>query len=106
MNTTLGFQMRAVMPAVLEGATPRTSPMKAAGSFGARSAGGRTEAPRGRGTGCWPADTMGFESVLPKLERGEVDSPVTGFFWRVEKVKPQRKWLLIYFSGGRIPTTC
>ena len=45
----------------------------------------------------------GFESVLPKLERVEVDSPVTGR--RVEKVEASGKWLLIYFSGGLILLT-
>jgi endonuclease-8 len=45
----------------------------------------------------------GFESVLPKLERVEVDSPVTGR--RVEQVEASGKWLLIYFSGGLILLT-
>src|SRR5579872_3602514 len=44
-----------------------------------------------------------FESVLPKLERVEVDTPVTGR--TVEKVEAQGKWLLIYFSGDLILLT-
>src|ERR1700736_2433985 len=45
----------------------------------------------------------GFESVLPKLERVEVDSPLTGR--TIEKVEAQGKWLLIHFSGGLILLT-
>jgi endonuclease-8 len=45
----------------------------------------------------------GFESVLPKLERVEVDSGVTGRC--VEKVEANGKWLLIYFSGDLILLT-
>jgi endonuclease-8 len=45
----------------------------------------------------------GFESVLPRLERVEVDSRVTGR--RVEKVESNGKWLLIYFSGDLILLT-
>lgn len=45
----------------------------------------------------------GFESVLPKLERVEVDSPVTGR--TIEKVQANGKWLLIYFSGDLILLT-
>ena len=45
----------------------------------------------------------GFESVLPKLERVEVDSGVTGRV--VEKVEARGKWLLIYFSGDLILLT-
>src|SRR6202022_4194866 len=45
----------------------------------------------------------GFESVLPKLERVEVDSGVTGR--SVEKVEANGKWLLIYFSGDLILLT-
>lgn len=44
-----------------------------------------------------------FESVLPKLERVEVDTPVTGR--SVEKVEASGKWLLIHFSGGLILLT-
>src|SRR5579872_5862835 len=44
-----------------------------------------------------------FESVLPKLERVEVDTPVTGR--TIEKVEAQGKWLLIYFSGDLILLT-
>jgi endonuclease-8 len=45
----------------------------------------------------------GFESVLPKLERVEVDSPVTGR--TIEKVEANGKWQLIYFSGDLILLT-
>ena len=44
-----------------------------------------------------------FESVLPKLERVEVDSGVTGRV--VQKVEARGKWLLIYFSGDLILLT-
>jgi endonuclease VIII len=44
-----------------------------------------------------------FESVLPKLERVDVDTPVTGR--TIEKVEAQGKWLLIYFSGDLILLT-
>lgn len=44
-----------------------------------------------------------FESVLPKLDRVEVDTPVTGR--TIEKVEAQGKWLLIYFSGHLILLT-
>jgi endonuclease-8 len=45
----------------------------------------------------------GFESVLPKLERLEIDSSVTGR--RIEKVEANGKWLLMYFSGDLILLT-
>jgi endonuclease-8 len=45
----------------------------------------------------------GFESVLPKLERVEVDRPITGR--TIEKVEANGKWLLIYFSGNLILLT-
>jgi endonuclease-8 len=45
----------------------------------------------------------GFESVLPKLERIEVDSPITGR--TIEKVEAIGKWTLIYFSGDVILLT-
>jgi len=45
----------------------------------------------------------GFESVLPKLERVEVDSGVTGR--TVEKVEANGKWTLMYFSGDLILLT-
>jgi endonuclease-8 len=45
----------------------------------------------------------GFESVLPKLERIEVDSPVTGR--TIEKVEANGKWILIHFSGDLILLT-
>jgi endonuclease VIII len=45
----------------------------------------------------------GFESVLPKLERVEIDSPITGR--TVEKVEAIGKWTLIYFSGDLILLT-
>lgn len=44
-----------------------------------------------------------FESVLPKLERVEVDTPITGR--TIEKVEANGKWLLIHFSGGLILLT-
>src|ERR1700690_2305814 len=44
-----------------------------------------------------------YDIVLPKLERVEVDTPVTGRL--VEKVKASGKWLLIHFSGGLILLT-
>jgi endonuclease-8 len=44
-----------------------------------------------------------FESLLPKLERVEVDSPVTGR--TIEKVEALGKWTLIYFSGDLILLT-
>jgi endonuclease VIII len=45
----------------------------------------------------------GFESVLPKLERVEIDSGVTGR--RIEKVEANGKWLLMHFSGDLILLT-
>jgi endonuclease VIII len=45
----------------------------------------------------------GFESVLPKLERVEIDSPITGR--TIEKVEAIGKWTLIYFSGDLILLT-
>ena len=45
----------------------------------------------------------GFESVLPKLERVEVDTPVTGR--SIEKVEANGKWTLIYLSGDLILLT-
>jgi endonuclease-8 len=45
----------------------------------------------------------GFESVLPKLERVDVDSPITGR--RIERVEAKGKWLLIHFSGNLILLT-
>jgi endonuclease VIII len=45
----------------------------------------------------------GFESVLPKLERVEVDAGVTGR--TIEKVQAQGKWTLIHFSGDLILLT-
>jgi endonuclease-8 len=44
-----------------------------------------------------------FESVLPKLERVEIDTPVTGR--TIEKVEANGKWLLIHFSGDLILLT-
>jgi endonuclease VIII len=44
-----------------------------------------------------------FESVLPKLERVEIDTPVTGR--TIEKVEANGKWMLIHFSGGLILLT-
>lgn len=44
-----------------------------------------------------------FESVLPKLERVEIDTSVTGR--TIEKVEAQGKWLLTYFSGDLILLT-
>ena len=44
-----------------------------------------------------------FESVLPKLERVEIDSGVTGR--TVDRVEAQGKWLLIHFSGELILLT-
>jgi endonuclease-8 len=45
----------------------------------------------------------GFESVLPKLERVEVDSGVTGR--TIEKVEANGKWTLMHFSGDLILLT-
>jgi endonuclease VIII len=45
----------------------------------------------------------GFESVLPKLGRVEIDSPITGR--TIEKVEAIGKWTLIYFSGDLILLT-
>jgi endonuclease-8 len=45
----------------------------------------------------------GFESVLPTLERVEVDSGVTGR--TIDKVESRGKWQLIYFSGDLILLT-
>src|SRR5690348_10737557 len=39
-----------------------------------------------------------FESVLPKLERVDVDTPIAGR--TVERIESAGKWLLIRFSGG------
>jgi endonuclease VIII len=44
-----------------------------------------------------------FESVLPKLERVEIDTPITGR--TIEKVEADGKWLLIYFSNNLILLT-
>jgi endonuclease VIII len=44
-----------------------------------------------------------FESVLPRLERVDYDTPLAGR--TVEKVEPYGKWLLIYFSGDLILLT-
>ena len=44
-----------------------------------------------------------FESVLPKLERVEIDTPITSR--TIEKVEAQGKWLLIHFSGDLILLT-
>lgn len=45
----------------------------------------------------------GFQSVLPKLERVEVDAVVTGR--TIEKVEANGKWMLIHFSGDLILLT-
>jgi endonuclease-8 len=45
----------------------------------------------------------GFASVLPKLDRVEVDSGVTGR--TVERVEARGKWILMYFSGDLILLT-
>ena len=39
-----------------------------------------------------------FESVLPKLERVDVDTPIAGR--TIERVESAGKWLLMRFSGG------
>ncbi len=44
-----------------------------------------------------------FETVLPKLARVDVDSPVAGR--KVEKVEAQGKWMLMHFSGDLILLT-
>jgi endonuclease VIII len=44
-----------------------------------------------------------FESVLPKLERVDYDTPLAGR--TVEKVDARGKWLLMYFSGDLILLT-
>jgi endonuclease-8 len=44
-----------------------------------------------------------FESVLPKLERVDYDTPLAGRI--VENVEARGKWLLIYFSGDLILLT-
>ena len=44
-----------------------------------------------------------FETVLPRLARVEVDSPVTGRM--VESVEARGKWLLIHFSGDLVLLT-
>jgi endonuclease-8 len=44
-----------------------------------------------------------FESVLPRLERVDYDTPLAGR--TVEKIEPYGKWLLIYFSGDLILLT-
>ena len=44
-----------------------------------------------------------FESVLPKLERVDYDTPLAGR--TIEKVEPYGKWLLIHFSGDLILLT-
>lgn len=46
---------------------------------------------------------IGFASVLPKLERVEVDSGVTGR--TIEKVEARGKWLLMHFSGEQVLLT-
>ena len=45
----------------------------------------------------------GFESVLPKLERVESDSRVTGR--SILRVEANGKWMLMYFSGNLILLT-
>jgi endonuclease VIII len=42
-------------------------------------------------------EVVGFESVLPKLERVHIDTPVTGR--SVERVEARGKWILMQFSG-------
>ena len=44
-----------------------------------------------------------FESVLPKLERVDYDTPLAGR--TIEKIVPYGKWLMIYFSGDLILLT-
>ena len=44
-----------------------------------------------------------FESVLPKLTRVDVDTPLAGR--TIDKVEAQGKWLLIHFSGDLILLT-
>jgi endonuclease VIII len=43
---------------------------------------------------------VGFESVLPELERIQVDTPVTGRI--VEGVEAKGKWIVMQFSGDLI----
>jgi endonuclease-8 len=45
----------------------------------------------------------GFESVLPKLNRVDTDTPIAGRL--VEKVEANGKWLMVYFSDGLILLT-
>ena len=44
----------------------------------------------------------GFETVLPKLERVDVDTPLAGR--TIEKVEARGKWMLMHFSGGNSPS--
>src|ERR1700727_2254753 len=44
-----------------------------------------------------------FESVFPKLERVEIDTPITGR--TIGKVEANGTWMLIHFSGGLILLT-
>jgi endonuclease VIII len=44
-----------------------------------------------------------FETVFPKLSRVDFDEGIVGR--TVEKVEAQGKWLLMYFSGGRVLLT-
>jgi endonuclease VIII len=46
---------------------------------------------------------IGFESVLPKLERVHIDTPVPGRV--VESVEARGKWILMKFSGDLILLT-
>lgn len=48
-------------------------------------------------------EVLGFSSVLPKLERVEIDASVTGR--TIEKVEARGKWLLIHFSGDLLLLT-
>ena len=45
----------------------------------------------------------GFQTVLPKLERVDVDTPIAGR--RVEKIEAHGKWMLMHLSGGLILLT-
>jgi endonuclease VIII len=48
-------------------------------------------------------EVIGFASVLPKLERVHIDTPVTGR--SIERVEARGKWIVMRFSGDLILLT-
>ncbi len=108
VNTVLGFQMRRVTAISMEG-DPAASDDDAEPVQNKRR---RLKMPEGdtifRAARALHIALAGetvkrFETVLPKLARVDVDSPVAGR--KVEKVEAQGKWMLMHFSGDLILLT-